>query len=202
MPESKKGSYHHGDLKRALVEAALTLVAEKGPRGFSLSEAARRAGVSPAAPYRHFADKANLLAAVAEQGFDDLHRALVESGSSMSEPRPRTVESARGYVRWAVAHPDHYQVMFGGDTDKADNPGLLAAGDRAFGYLLDAIADCLAAGVVRADDPRRIAGPMWSLIHGVATLAIGGDLDHVGIDERPEDLAARAADDLLRGLAP
>ena len=76
VAQPKRESYHHGDLKRALTSAALSLVAEKGPKGFTLTEAARRAGVSAAAPYRHFADKASLLAAVAEQGFLELHEAV------------------------------------------------------------------------------------------------------------------------------
>src|SRR6201993_5193038 len=83
---ARRDSYHHGDLKRALTSAALSLVAEKGPKGFTLTEAARRAGVSAAAPYRHFADKAELLATVAEQGFRELHADLAAAAAS-SEPR-------------------------------------------------------------------------------------------------------------------
>jgi AcrR family transcriptional regulator len=196
-------TYHHGDLKRALTDAALALVAEKGPKGFTLSEAARRAGVSLAAPYRHFADKADLLASVAEQGFLELHQALTVAGDGTSDLEERVNELGRGYVRWAVAHPDHYQVMFGAETkDKADHPGLLLAGAQAFGNLLEVITQCVAAGLIRADDPLTIAGPMWSMIHGIAALAIGGDLKHVGIDEDPDDLVARATNDLMRGLAP
>src|ERR1700728_5351323 len=86
-PMARRDSYHHGDLKRALTRAALSLVAEKGPKGFTLTEAARRAGVSAAAPYRHFADKAHLLATVAEQGFVDLHSALTAGGDAASEPK-------------------------------------------------------------------------------------------------------------------
>ncbi|MGO9694994.1 MAG: TetR/AcrR family transcriptional regulator, partial [Mycobacterium sp.] len=112
---ARRGSYHHGDLKRALTSAALSLVAEKGPKGFTLTEAARRAGVSAAAPYRHFADKAELLAAVAEQGFRDLHADLAAAGARASDPRERVIELGRVYVRWAVTHPDHYQVMFSGE---------------------------------------------------------------------------------------
>src|SRR6201996_5494872 len=102
---ARRDSYHHGDLKRALTSAALTLVAEKGPKGFTLTEAARRAGVSAAAPYRHFADKAELLAAVAEQGFRDLHTSL--AAEAPSSPSARVTALGRAYVRWAVAHPDH-----------------------------------------------------------------------------------------------
>jgi AcrR family transcriptional regulator len=200
MP-GKRATYHHGDLKRALVDAALTLVAEKGPRGFTLSEAARRAGVSLAAPYRHFADKAHLLAAAAEQGFVALHAALVDGLDATPDPAEQVVECSRRYVGWAVAHPDHYRVMFGGDTDKTLHPGLLEAGERTFGVLLDVISRCQTAGVIDAGDPRRVAGPMWSTVHGIASLAIGGDLDHVGIDESPEDLAARSAAEILRGLS-
>src|ERR1700750_2846042 len=93
-------SYHHGDLKRALTEAALALVAEKGPKGFTLSEAARRAGVSVAAPYRHLADKAGLLAAVAEQGFVELHAALSAARAGTTDPRGQVIALGRAYVRW------------------------------------------------------------------------------------------------------
>lgn len=200
---NRRANYHHGDLKRALTEAALALVAEKGPKGFTLSEAARRAGVSLAAPYRHFTDKADLLAAVAEQGFVELHQALQTAAEGVSDPRARMLEMARGYVRWAVTHPDYYQVMFGAETkDKAEHPGLQVAGAKAFGTLLEEVTHGLAAGAIRGANPLHVAGPVWSMIHGVASLAISGDLRHVGIDEQPEDLAARAANDLLDGLAP
>jgi AcrR family transcriptional regulator len=196
-----RATYHHGDLKRALTEAALALVAEKGPKGFTLSEAARRAGVSLAAPYRHFADKADLLASVAEQGFLELHQAMEAAGEHGSDPRTRVTELSRAYVRWAVAHPDYYQVMFGAETkDKADHPGLLEAGAKAFNTLLAVITDCLDAGLMQGTDPLRLSGPMWAMVHGIAALAIGGDLEHVGIDEDPEQLAARATNDLLDGL--
>ncbi len=185
---ARRESYHHGDLKRALTSAALSLVAEKGPKGFTLTEAARRAGVSAAAPYRHFADKAELLAAVAEQGFRDLHADLAVAADRPSDPRGRVIELGRAYVRWAVTHPDHYQVMFGGESLKAEHPGLAEAALQAFGDLLDAITKCQSAGIVRAGDPREIAAPLWSLVHGIASLAIGGDLQAVGVERAPEDL--------------
>ena len=91
--------------------------------------------------------------------------------------------------------------MFGADTkDKAEHPGLLEAGAQAFNSLLEVIAECLAAGLMQGGEPLELAGPMWSMVHGIAALAIGGDLHHVGIDEDPEDLAARATNDLLDGL--
>jgi AcrR family transcriptional regulator len=186
----RRQTYHHGDLKRALTSAALSLVAEKGPKGFTLTEAARRAGVSAAAPYRHFADKAELLAAVAEQGFRDLHADLAAAADRTSDPRERVIELGRGYVRWAVAHPDHYQVMFGAGPLKEEQSDLAAAGLQAFGDLLDAITKCQEAGIVRDQDPREIAGPLWSLVHGIASLAIGGHLQAVGIAQAPDDLVA------------
>ncbi|MEB4211445.1 TetR/AcrR family transcriptional regulator [Mycobacterium sp. 94-17] len=185
---AKRQSYHHGDLKRALTSAALSLVAEKGPKGFTLTEAARRAGVSAAAPYRHFADKAELLAAVAEQGFRELHADLAAAADRVADPRERVMELGRAYVRWAVAHPDHYQVMFGAETLKTEKPGVAEAGGQAFGDLLDAIVQCQEAGMVAGRDPREIAGPLWSLVHGIASLAIGGHLRAVGIAQDPDEL--------------
>ena len=194
---ARRDRYHHGDLKRALTSAALSLVAEKGPKGFTLTEAARRAGVSAAAPYRHFADRAELLATVAEQGFRDLHADLVVAGGVTSEPKARVVELGRAYVRWAVAHPDHYRVMFGSEISKADHPTLAVAADEAFGDLLDAIAKCQEAGIVDGQDPRAFAGPLWSLVHGVASLAIGGELSAVGIRQDAEAMVAGVVARLL-----
>src|ERR1700740_2122767 len=105
---ARRDSYHHGDLKRALTSAALSLVAEKGPKGFTLTEAARRAGVSAAAPYRHFADKAHLLATVAKGGCGALHASLTAPADPASEPAAQLTGIGRAYVRWAVANPDQY----------------------------------------------------------------------------------------------
>jgi AcrR family transcriptional regulator len=187
---TRRDSYHHGDLKRALTSAALSLVAEKGPKGFTLTEAARRAGVSAAAPYRHFADKAELLATVAENGFRDLHADLAAAADAASEPKARVIDLGRAYVRWAVAHPDHYRVMFGSEISRVGHPALVVAADQAFGDLLDSIARCQEAGIVEGRDPRLVAAPLWSLVHGVASLAIGGDLHAVGIEQDPEAMVA------------
>src|SRR6478752_5114999 len=131
--EEQRNTYHHGDLKRALTEAALGLVAEKGPKGFTLREVARRAGVSPAAPYRHFSDKAQLVAAVATAGFIQLHEALVAVVES--DLIRQTLEMGRAYVGWAVTHPDYYQVMFGAELDKVNKQEMIIAGERALGEI-------------------------------------------------------------------
>jgi WHG domain-containing protein len=102
------------------------------------------------------------------------------------------VELGRTYVRWAVAHPDHYRVMFGADIGKAAHPGLAVAGERAFGDLVDALA-----GVVDGADPRAVAAPLWALVHGVALLAIGGELSAVGIQQAPEAMVAGVVDRVL-----
>ena len=190
-PSSKRGAYHHGDLKRALTDAALQLVQEKGPKGFSLREVARRAGVSAAAPYRHFADKAQLLAAVATQGFVQLHEAL-EATVADDDLAEQALAMGREYVRWAVTHPDYYQVMFGAELDKTESPAVVAAGTRAFDDLLDTIVRCQQAGLLPSGDPRATAGPIWSLLHGISMLTIGSDLTHVGIDEEIEALTERS----------
>ncbi|MEM6106974.1 TetR/AcrR family transcriptional regulator [Mycobacterium sp. 050272] len=195
--KARRDSYHHGDLKRALTSAALSLVAERGPKGFTLTEAARRAGVSAAAPYRHFSDKAHLLATVAEQGFIDLHATLTAGVDVASGPTDRLVEIGRAYVRWAIGHPDQYRVMFGADTDKTRHPNLAVAAGQAFGVLLDAIAGCQAAGLLRGRAPREVAGPLWSLVHGIASLAIEGELRNVEIDQDPEDMVSDALSDLF-----
>ena len=183
--------YHHGDLRRALTDAALMLVSERGPKGFTLTEVARRAGVSVAAPYRHFTDKSHLLATVAELGFCQLHDALVAVDGRLGA-RERLVELGRAYVRWALTHHDSYLVMFGIEIDRSAYPDLVRAAERAFGVLLDAIETARAYGTLTADQPRALAGSLWSVVHGAASLDIGGDLRNAGIHASSETLAATA----------
>lgn len=191
-------SYHHGDLRRALIEATLELVAESGPKGFTLAEAARRAGVSTAAPYRHFASKDELLAAVATQGFEGLHAELV-AADDPAATATRLPLLGGAYLRWAVAHPAHYQVMFGTGVKRPEHTSWIASGERAFAVLTSAISDGQAAGLVPGDDPLPVAGPVWGLLHGLALLELGGDFRHVGIDEPIEELGARSVGALLAG---
>lgn len=157
--------------------------------------------MSVAAPYRHFADKAQLLAAAATQGFVQLHEALNAAAAENTDLTRQVLDMGRAYVRWAVTHPDYYQVMFGAELDKSDKPELLAAGARAFGDLLDVIVRCQQANLLPAGDPREIAGPTWSLLHGIASLTIGSDFSHVGIRENPQALAERSLRALLFGAS-
>jgi AcrR family transcriptional regulator len=195
--ESTRVTYHHGDLKRALTTAALQLVQEKGPKGFTLREVARRAGVSAAAPYRHFADKTQLLAAAAAQGFVQLHETLDATAATAADLSEQVIAMGTAYVRWAVTHPDYYQVMFCSELDNTESPEVVAAGERAFNDLLDTIVRCQSAALLPAGNPRDIAGPVWSLLHGVSTLTIGGHLTNVGIREEPERLVERSLSELL-----
>ncbi|GAA2795255.1 TetR/AcrR family transcriptional regulator [Crossiella cryophila] len=192
------GTYHHGDLKRALVDAALELVAEKGPQGFTMTEAAKRAGVSVAAPYRHFADKDALLAEVAEQGFVVMGQALDRSAARGSkDSREVLLRMSRAYVRWAVANPDHYRVMFGDAYGVEEFEDVRPAGRNMFMKLHEAIEVGQAAGVIRAQDPRAVAGPIWSVLHGIATLQIGRKFRALGLKEAADALALRTITALL-----
>lgn len=196
----KRDTYHHGDLRRALLDAALGLVTERGPKGFTLTEVAKRAGVSVAAPYRHFTDKADLLAAVAHVGFDQLYDALTEPAPA-GDPTASTVELSRRYVRWAATNPAAYQVMFGNDLDRRQHPELIAAADRAFSVVLTA-AQAIRTAAPPLDDPRTLAAGLWTLSHGAATLHIGGELSNARITTPPEDIVAATTTALIANLTP
>lgn len=174
-PRARK-SYHHGNLREALVEAALKLVEEKGPLGFTMAEAARLAGVSPAAPYRHFRGREELIEEVARQGFeifaDRLERVIDDARLS-----PLAAFSAAGqaYLDFARAHPGHYVAMFESSLGVAGDPGLARAADRAMSVLVRAaerLTDHLPAG--RRPPARMVANHIWALSHGVVELFARG----------------------------
>jgi AcrR family transcriptional regulator len=190
-------------LRDTLIAVAGALVARKGPQGFSLREVARRARVSEAAPYWHFVDREALLAAVAERGFQEMAKGMLEVLARESGPRERLRALGVGYVRFALAHPAYLRVMFGSEVpDKGAHPALAEAGDRTFRLLVEGIRDAQAAGHVRSGDPVELAVAAWALVHGLAALLIEGRLqDHARSAKEAERLAERVTGVFMNGLA-
>ncbi|HUP35457.1 MAG TPA: TetR/AcrR family transcriptional regulator [Candidatus Limnocylindria bacterium] len=203
-PRRARSGGARGSLRDTLVDAALSLIARKGPQGFSLREVARRARVSEAAPYWHFADREALLAAVAERGFEEMARGMMEIWSREAEPVERFRALGIGYVRFALAHPSYLRVMFGSEVpDKAEHPALKAAGERTFALLVQAITECQAVGQVRGGAPEDLAVGAWSIVHGLAALLVDGKLkDRVANLAEAERLAHTITDLVMLGLAP
>jgi AcrR family transcriptional regulator len=182
-----KAPYHHGDLRNALVEAAVELVATRGPDAFSLREAARAVGVSPAAAYRHFDDKATLLLAVALDGIARLSAWMERAIARLPGPPGTAAHAAAAfvavgdaYVEFAVRHPAHFRVMFGPwcDHPKAgERPDSIAPGDRdAYQILVEGLDELVRTGAVPAS--ARMGGEVvaWSAVHGLATLLVEGTI--------------------------
>ena len=168
--------YHHGNLKAALIQAALALISQVGPQAFTLREVARRAGVSHNAPYRHFRDKDELLAVVAVEGFERLTAAMKRSAARGSNPAERFRLCGRGYVSFALRWPEHFLVMFDLPSSQEKYPEYADAGDEAFATLLTFIVECQEAGVLTAGDPKPLALMAWSMAHGIAKLAASNHL--------------------------
>jgi AcrR family transcriptional regulator len=168
----KKRPYHHGNLRQALLEAATRLVAEAGPTGFTLREVARRAGVSHNAPYRHFRDKDELLAAVAAQGFRELKRAMLDTSKSQITALERLKRSGLAYVSFALRRPEHFTVMFDAPIAKAKYPDSAEAAEQAFGTLVGFVEACQREGQLPRGDVMQRALAAWSLVHGIAKLAV------------------------------
>jgi len=196
------GRYHHGELRRALLDAALAIVSREGPASLSLRAVARRVGVSPQATYNHFPDKAALLAAAAEEGLRVLERQMREARDRATSPGARLEATGVAYVRFATAHGAHFRLLGVPDlADKGTHPGLAAAYEAAFAVLLDAIAECQAAGVVREGAPRELALAAWSTVHGLAGLVVDGQASLVGLGAASEALATKVVRVLFKGLA-
>ncbi|WP_329338230.1 TetR/AcrR family transcriptional regulator [Streptomyces sp. NBC_00663] len=174
-PASRR-PYHHGDLRRAILTAALDVIAADGPAALSLRDLARRAGVSHAAPAHHFKDRTGLLTSIAAEGFGLLAATLREA--------PDLKEAGVRYVRFAREHPAHFQVMF--------TPGLLRADDLELTTARALAGDALRTSVSTVDpggiDPRLAGVAAWSLAHGFATLLLGRNLDGPVGDKDPEEV--------------
>ncbi|MFJ7946707.1 TetR/AcrR family transcriptional regulator [Streptomyces sp. NPDC096354] len=175
---SSDRTYHHGDLRRAVLTAALDVIRTEGPGALSLRDLARRAGVSHAAPAHHFKDRTGLLTAIAAEGY----RLFADALADAPDLRERGVR----YVRFAAGHPAHFQVMFQPELHRPDDPELLAAKARAAQALRAGVAGLPAEG--HGDDPRLAGIAAWSLAHGYATLFLSGNLNDPLGDRNPEEV--------------
>jgi AcrR family transcriptional regulator len=202
--DSRSGprGYHHGNLKEALLRAALELIAKKGPAGFTFAEAARWAGVSPAAPYRHFRDRDELLANVALRGFQQFEAVLAKAWND-GKPDPMTALDRMGkaYLAFARSEPAYYSAMFEAGIALDSSPELHAAGDGAFA-VLRAAAERLAATVPGPKRPPALmmALHIWSTTHGIASLFARGDAGRRTLPMSAEELLEAAVLIYLRGL--
>ena len=198
----ERRGYHHGNLREALIRAALGLIAEKGPAGFTFAEAARSAGVSAAAPYRHFRDRDELMADVARQGFSRFE-AMLATAWNDGRPDPVTAfgNIGKAYLAFARTEPAYYSAMFEAGIPLNANPELNAAGDRAFAVVRRA---CEAISALLPKDKRppalMMALHIWALSHGIASLFARGDGAQRSLPMTPEDLLEAGVLVYLGGL--
>jgi AcrR family transcriptional regulator len=194
--------YHHGNLKEALVRAALELIAEKGPAGFTFADAARWAGVSPAAPYRHYRDRDALLADVARRGFELFEAALTKA---WNDGRPDALAGfdrlGKAYLHFAKREPAYYSAMFEAGVPLEADPLLREAGERAFTVLRGAAEKLVALMPALGRPPAlMVALHIWSMTHGIASLFGRGDAARRALPMLPEELLEAAFLIYLRGL--
>lgn len=202
----RRPSYHHGELRDALIAATESILAERGVDGFSLREAARRAGVSAAAPAHHFGDATGLLTEVAILGFEGLAAALREAErAGGDDPMARLRAQGAGYVRYALAHPGRFRLMFRKALLRHEDPRLSAAGGAAFHVLEAGVRAAVGLGPRARMSAAHSAALMatWSLVHGLANLVLEGQLDwmaaQAGVD--PDALFERMLPQVLRSIA-
>ncbi len=169
-------AYHHGDLRQDLIDAAITLINEKGISDLSLRQLARQVGVSHNAPYRHFETKQALLMAVAEEGFTSLRKCLEQAkATSGDDSREQLCAIGLAYVQFALTHPAHYRVMFGNyRNDSCESASLAEVAEQSFMVLVNIIQEGQETGVFQDSNTLNLARTAWSLVHGQAMLT----LDH------------------------
>jgi AcrR family transcriptional regulator len=182
MPRKK--SYHHGDLKNALIEAGAEILSKEGVGALSLRKVAQKAGVSHAAPYAHFADKQTLIAAISTEGYKKLYEQIAQVAEQyQSDPLRRFVEASWTYVQFALDEPDQFKVTLSGMIEKEqDYPAFVETARQTFSLVVDIVAQCQQAGILRQGAADLTAVSVWALIHGFVTLLLENQISHTVLD--------------------
>jgi AcrR family transcriptional regulator len=178
MPRKK--SYHHGDLKNALIEAGANILSKDGVNGLSLRKVAQKAGVSHTAPYAHFADKQALIAAIATDGYRRLYDSLaVVVQRYQADPARQLVEGAWAYVQFALHDTDHFKITLSGVVEKEkDYPAFVEMAQQSFALLVQIVEACQAAKILKRGPTDLVVVSVWSVIHGFVSLILEDQLSH------------------------
>lgn len=181
MPEK---TYHHGDLKNALIEAGIKILAEDGMNGFSLRKVARQAGVTHSAPYAHFADKQAMIAAISTDGYKKIHERIVRVKETYpDDPQRQLVETAWEYVQFGFIEPDHFKVTFSGTVEKErEYPDLVEITAQTFEEFRQLIIRCQQCGLIDPGEPDLVAVTLWGLVHGFVNLIQNSMVSHTVTD--------------------
>jgi AcrR family transcriptional regulator len=186
-------SYHHGDLRQALLDATLALIEQNGPEGFTLRAAAREAGVTPSATYHHFKDKEDLVAAVAQEGFDLLRKKLKAAAQVPASPRERSRNVGAAYVLFAVEHPTRFRVMLGyGVLTRPNSAAAAVEAMQTYRFVREILVAGLTEDSSEHPSEAEVLG-WWSVVHGLAFLAIDGYLGKAS-------KSAKHADEIVRNV--
>jgi AcrR family transcriptional regulator len=182
MPRKK--SYHHGDLKNALIKAGADILSKEGVSALSLRKVARKAGVSHAAPYAHFTDKQALIAAISTAGYKQLYEKIAQVAEQYrSDPLRRLVEASWAYVQFALDEPDQFKVTLSGMIEKEqDYPAFVETAKQTFNLVVEIVAQCQQAGILRQGAADLTAVSVWALTHGFVTLLLENQVSHTVLD--------------------
>ncbi len=183
----KRAAYHHGDLRKSLIRNALAIIDQEGIAKLTLRKAARRAGVSHAAPAHHFNDMKGLLAAIAEEGFHEMSLLMENAAGHEKAANPLNTLKAIGmaYIEFAVQHPSYFKIMYYPELSKIQSrfPGLEKESKNAFELLKKCMQECRKSSLIRAEDIRNLSLFAWSTVHGLAVLAVDDLLENKGLND-------------------
>ena len=182
MPRKK--TYHHGDLKNALIQAGADILTREGVSALTLRKVAQKAGVSHAAPYAHFADKQALIAAISTEGYKKLYEKIAQVAEHYRlDPVRRLVEASWAYVQFALDEPDQFKVTLSGMIEKEqDYPAFVETARQTFSLVVDVVAQCQRAGILREGPSDLVAVSVWAVIHGFVTLLTENQISHTVLD--------------------
>ena len=198
MRAKVKANYHHGDLRRALMDVSIDILKKHEVETLNLRKLAVLAGVSPGAPYHHFADRAELVAAIANEGFELLEGSMRKASATCANEASARLEAlGQAYVHFAISHPGYFRVMFRRETHNNATTAIRGAGQRTFQLLCDAITACQQAGSAPAGDPQPLILHAWAAVHGLSTLLVDGDLKGISI---PTQQLASVMTNLMRRM--
>lgn len=177
-------TYHHGDLKNALIKAGIEILSKEGVAGLSLRKVARKAGVSHAAPYAHFADKQALIAAISTEGYRRLYERIAAAAARhQDDPLQQLVEASWAYVEFALEEPDHFRITLSGVVEREkEYPAFVEMSQKSFAAVVRITEACQAAGVLEEGPPDLVAVSLWGLVHGIASLTLEGQVSHSILD--------------------